>query len=281
MYHYFYKSWAVICYLVKQYVSNDCSKTAASLAYSTLLAIVPLMLVSLSIASKIPAFAHLASDVQQFILTNFVTGAAGSIVRYLNEFMSQVTRLSWTNITAFTITGLLLLYNMVMAFNSVWRVKTTWHWNFTLRFLFYFSILLLAPLMLALLLLIVSYVASMSLFSNNYFHNMVANPLVMLLPYLAAFITFSFFNWVLPTCQVKPRYALASGFISMIFFELIKYLFTWYIGVFSTYRLIYGALASIPIFFIWIYLSWVIILMGAILCKGLHTNFGLVKNNQL
>jgi membrane protein len=254
-------------------VIDDCSKTAASLAYSTLLAIVPLMLVSLTLASKVPTFSHAANDIQQFILTNFVTGAAGSIVQYLNDFMSQVTRLSWTNMIAFTVTGLLLLYNMVMAFNGVWRVQMTWHWHFTLRFLFYFSILLLAPLMLAVLLLIVSYVASWSLFANHYFHNIDMTPLIIVLPYLAAFITFSFFNWVLPTCQVKLRYAMASGFLAMIFFELTKYLFTWYISVFPTYRLIYGALASIPIFFIWIYLSWVIILMSAIFCKGLQIGF--------
>lgn len=273
MYHYFRKSWMIIYYLMTQYIKDDCSKTAASLAYSTLLAIVPLMLISLSIASKVPAFSHVVNSVQQFILINFVTGAAGSLVHYLNEFMNQVTRLSWTNIIAFTITGLLLLYNMVIAFNNVWRVPMTWHRHFTLRFLFYFSILLLAPLMLAVLLLIISYVSSLSLFSNNYFHNMIANPLILMSPYLAAFITFSFFNWMVPTCPVKLRYAVISGFISMILFELIKYLFTWYIRVFPTYKLIYGALASIPIFFIWIYLSWVVILIGAILCKGLHTYF--------
>ena len=273
MYHYFRQSWMISCYLVKQYVTDDCSKTAASLAYSTLLAIVPLMLVSLSIASKVPTFSHVVNGLQQFVLTNFVTGAAGSIVHYLDDFMSQVTHLSWTNIVAFTVTGLLLLYNMVMAFNSIWHVQMTWHWHFTLRFLFYFTILLLAPLMLAVLLLIVSYVTSLSLFSSNYFHDMITHPLVILSPYLAAFVTFSFFNWVLPTCQVKLRYALVSGFVSMIFFELIKYFFTWYISVFPTYKIIYGALATIPIFFIWIYLSWVVILIGAIFCKGLHLYF--------
>ena len=273
MYHYFLKPWTIICYLVKQYIRDNCSETAASLAYSTLLAMVPLMLVSLSVASKVPIFAHVTSSVQRFILTNFVTGAAGSIVHYLNEFVTQVTRLSWMNMTALTVTGLLLLYNMIMAFNKVWRVDMTWHWHFTMRFILYFSILLLAPLMLAILLLIVSYVASMSLFANMYFHSVVTNPLIMLSPYLAAFITFSFFNWMLPTCRVQLRYALVAGLISMILFELIKYLFTWYIKGFSTYRLVYGALATIPIFFIWIYLSWVVILIGAIFCRGLQTRF--------
>lgn len=273
MYHYFQKAWIIICYVIKQYVVDDCSKTAASLAYSTLLAIVPLMLVSLSVASRVPAVAHLASGIQQFILTNFVTNAAGSIVHYLNEFMNQLSRLSWTNMIAFTITGLLLLYNMIMAFNNVWHVQMTWYWNFTVRFLFYFSLSLLAPLMLALLLLIVSYVTPLSLLSAHYFQKIITHPFVMLSPYLAAFVTFSFFNWVLPTCQIKWRYAMISGLVSMIFFELIKYLFTWYIGVFPTYQLVYGALASIPIFFIWIYLSWVIILIGAILCRGLHHSF--------
>lgn len=265
--------WDIIVYMVAQYMDDECSRTAAALAYSTLLAIVPLMLVTLSIASKIPSFAHITNNVQHFILENFVAGAANSVSGYLNEFLKQVNKLSWTSIVAFTVTALLLLYNMVQAFNRVWAVKMVWHRKFTLRFLFYFAILLVTPVLLAIVILVVSYVTSLSFFSGARFHHLVGHPLLVSLPYIASFITFSFFNWVLPTCRVKLRFAFVSGIITTCFFELIKYLFTLYVSIFPTYRLIYGALATIPIFFLWVYLSWTLILIGAILCKGLQDHF--------
>lgn len=267
------KLWRIICYITNQYLEDNCSGTAAALAYTTLLSIVPLMLVTISVASHIPQFESMVTTIQHFLLKNFVAGAAGTISHYLDEFIHQVSRLSSTSIVAFTITALLLLYNMVHAFNLVWGVKMNWHRHFTFRFLFYFGILLITPLLLALLMTLVSYATSLSLFDNRHFHEIVAYPVIRALPYIAAVVTFTFFNWVLPTCQVKLRYAVIAGVVTTCFFELFKFFFTLYIKIFPTYRLIYGALATIPIFFLWVYLSWTLTLIGAILCKGLQDKF--------
>lgn len=257
----------------KEYVNDECSRTAASLSYSTLLAIVPLMLVSLSIASQVPAFEHATKNIQAFVLQNFVTAAAGPLTKYLNEFLKQLNRLSWTNIVAFTATALLLLFNMIHAFNRVWDVRMVWHRRFTFRFLFYFGILLITPLLLGIFMILISYVTSLSLFTNKTVHDLVSHPFLVALPYLAAFVTFTFINWVLPTCRVKLRFAAIAGIVTAALFELFKYLFTLYVSLFPTYRLIYGALATIPIFFLWVYISWTMILLGAILCKGLQDHF--------
>lgn len=271
------KLWRIICYLANQYLDDNCSGTAAALAYTTLLSMVPLMLVTISVASHIPQFEVMVTKVQHFLLQNFVAGAAGTISHYLDEFIRQVSRVSSTSIVAFTVTAILLLYNMVHAFNLVWGVKMDWHRRFTFHFLFYFGILLITPLLLALLMMLISYAASLSLFDNKHFHEIITYPVVRALPYIAAFVTFTFFNWVLPTCQVKLRYAAIAGLVTTCFFELFKYFFTLYIKIFPTYRLIYGALATIPIFFLWVYVSWTLTLLGAILCKGLQDDF----NGQL
>jgi membrane protein len=275
----FVKLWQIICYITNQYLNDNCSGTAASLAYSTLLSIVPMMLVAISIASKIPQFMQVVHNVEHFLLRNFVAGTAGTIEQYLDEFLRQVNKLSWTSIVAFTVTAILLLYNMVHAFNLIWGVEMIWKRGFTLRFIFYFGILLMTPLLLAILMLLISYVMSLSFVSNKDFHSIVAYPLLRALPYIAAFITFSFFNWVLPTCSVKLKYACIAGFVTACFFELLKYFFTLYINMFPTYRLIYGALATIPIFIVWIYLTWLQILLGGILCKGLQDNFNSEKKH--
>lgn len=267
------KLWLVTKFVFKEYFQNGGGRLASSLAYSTLLAIVPLVLVSLSIASKIPAFSHVIQQIQDFIFGNFVAGAAGSVTTYMNEFIKQLGRLTAMNIVAFSLTAILLLYNMVAAFNKIWRVKMDFRREFTFDFLRYFSILLVAPLLLTISMLVISSVTSLSLFASTYFQGLVARPFLQVLPFIIVFLTFTFLNWVLPTCEVKWRYAIISGFISMVLFEIVKYGFTLYIQIFPTYRVIYGALATIPIFFIWVYVSWVITLFGAILCKGLQDQF--------
>lgn len=267
------KIWLVIKFVFKEYFQNGGGRLASSLAYSTLLAIVPLALVSLSIASKVPAFSGVIQQIQGFILDNFVTDAAGSVSTYMNEFIKQLGLLTAMNIVAFSLTAILLLYNMVAAFNKIWRVKMDFRREFTFNFLRYFTILLVAPLLLTISMLVISSITSLSLFASDYFQGLVIKPLLQVLPFLVVFMTFTFFNWVLPTCEVKWRYAIISGFVSMILFEGVKKGFTLYIQMFPTYRIIYGALATIPIFFIWVYVSWVITLFGAIFCKGLQDHF--------
>lgn len=270
---FFRNTWNILCYITNQYLEDDCSGTAASLAYSTILSVVPMLLVLITIASKIPQFATVVRDIEHFVLRNFVAESAGALEQYLNEFLTQVNKLSWTSIVAFTGTALLLLYNMVHAFNLIWGVRMEWHRRFTLHFIFYFGILLMTPLMLAFLMILISYVMSLSITSSAGFHNIVAYPLLRASPYIAAFLIFTFFNWVLPTCKVKLRYACVAGFITACIFELLKFFFTLYIHMFPTYRLIYGALATIPILILWIYLSWLVILIGGIVCKGLQDHF--------
>ena len=266
-----HRLWEVTKYTGKQYVEDQCSRTAAALAYSTLLAMVPLMLVSLSIASAFPQFDHTTQALQNFILENFVSGSAGQLQVYIKQFIHQLNRLSWTNIVAFSFTALLLLYNMVEAFNRIWGVKM--RIRFALKFFIYFIVLLAMPLLFGLLMILISYVGSISFFGDAGFHRFVGHPAILVLPYVATFVVFAIFNWVLPSCKVKIRFALTAGLVSMLLFELMRYGFTTYIKLFPTYQLIYGARAIIPIFFVWVYLSWIIILFGAILCKGLQDKF--------
>lgn len=92
-----------------------------------------------------------------------------------------------------------------------------------------------------------------------------------LLPYFAAGLVFTLFNWLLPSCRVKLRYALVGGIMTAVLFEGVKVVFSLYFRYFPTYRLIYGAFAAIPIFLIWIYVSWIIILLGALVCCNVQS----------
>lgn len=263
-----YRSWEMLHIVAKRFVADQCSRAAAALSYTTLLAIVPLMLVGISIVSKLPSVMHEATALQDFVIKNFSAGSSTVLTTHLDTFLQQVHKLSWTNIIAFSVTALLLAYNMVHAFNMIWGVRL--HKRFALSFILYFVVLLLAPLLFGTLMLLVSYVGSMSYFTGEGFHHFVARPFIFLSPYIAAFFVFSFFNWALPSCKVKIRYALVGGLITACLFELIKYFFMLYVQLFPTYRMIYGTLATIPIFFVWVYLSWIMILVGALFCEALQ-----------
>ncbi len=254
-----------LAYIYQRFDEDGCSYMAASLAYSTLLSLVPLTMVSVLILSHFPIFQGTTQTIQQFILQNFVATSANVISEQLSKFIASIQVLSWTNILMLIVVSVLMMYNMVCAFNRIWQVKVQRH--LALSFIIYVGILLITPIFFGVLLLISSYLASLPLISGTTADIFIKKPLLIILPYVAAFITFTFFNWVLPSAKVKLWHAAIAGFLTTVLFELAKYLFSLYLTYIPTYRLIYGALATIPLFLIWLYLCWLIILFGGIICK--------------
>ena len=181
----------------------------------------------------------------------------------VQQFMSNINQMDWINVLASAVTSVFLVYNMVDAFNVIWGVKFKAHRG--LSFLMYFLFLIVCPILFGLILFVFLFISSLSLFGDGIIH-----PLTVSLPYLTAFFGFTFFQWVLPSCKVKLRHAVVAGFFTAVFFEVARQVFSLYLKFFPSYQVIYGALAAIPILLVWIYLSWVIILVGAELCYFLQ-----------
>lgn len=256
---------AVFSTLYHQFFEFHCPSRAASLAYATLLSLVPLMMVSFYILSWFPVFHGAGVTLQKFVVSNFVADSATVISGYLNNFLSHLRVLSMTNMSFLGVISILMLYNMVSAFNEIWHVKMETH--FAIAFGIYLLVLLVTPLLFGAMLVIVSYFSSLHFIATAKAAAVIKKPFIMVLPYLFEFIMFTFFNWVLPSCKVRLRYAVIAGFLTMILFEIAKYGFILYLHYVPTYRLIYGALSTIPIFLIWMYVSWLIILLGALVCQ--------------
>ena len=259
------KTWKFLAHLYNRFDQDGCSHLAASLAYSTLLSLVPLAMVGFLVLSRFPILKGTGEALQQFILQNFVATSANVIASHLNEFLSSVQVLSWTNIVALIVVSVLLMYNMVRSFNRIWHVQL--RRSLALSFIVYVLILFLTPIFFGVLLLLSSYLASLPLISGTTTVLFLKKPLLIILPYAVSFVTFTFFNWILPSAKVKLWHAVVAGFLTTLLFETAKYIFTLYLTYFPTYRLIYGAFATIPIFLIWIYVCWSIILFGAIVCN--------------
>lgn len=255
----------VFATLYHRFFDDHCPSRAASLAYTTLLSLVPLMMVGFFILSWVPMFKGVAPQIQKFIVSNFVADSATVISQYLNDFLGHLRDLSITNIGFLGIVSILLIYNMVGAFNEIWHVRMETH--FAIAFGIYLLVLLFTPLLFALLIVMISYFASTPFVGSTAAVSFIKKPLFKVLPYLCEFIVFSFFNYVLPSTRVRLIYALIAGAMTTILFEFAKLGFTFYLNYVPTYRLIYGALATIPIFLIWIYVVWLIILFCALCCN--------------
>ncbi len=269
------KIWHTFYYIGQRFFADDCANRTPSLAYTALLSLVPVMMMSFWILSLFPIFAGTEQALQNFVLTNFVADSATVIAKHLNYFLEQISVLSWTNLMFLTVIGTLMIFDMVRAFNGIWHVKVTG--NFALSFFFYVIAVLFTPILLGVLVVVSSHLASVPYIAQIIHISFWEVILLYALPYLVAFVTFTFFNWALPSCTVPLRNAAMAGFVTTFLFECAKYAFTFYLSYLSPYKLIYGALATIPIFLLWIYLTWVVILVGAVVCNVL-TN-GIPKNN--
>jgi len=254
--------------LYRDFADNYIMNHAAALAYSTLLSLVPFLVVIFYISSHLPIFQNGAEVVQRFIVNHFVATSANVIETHLQDFLQQMGKLSWIGVASLAFVALWLMYNMVSVFNIIWRAQIKR--SLALSFIIYLIILLVTPIIFGSLILLSSYLSSLSFFLSQK-GVAVRQPLLFILPYFSTFIAFTLLNWALPSCRVRLKAAVMAGAITMILFESAKYFFVLYLSYFPTYQLLYGALATIPIFLVWLFLSWSIILFGAVVCYHVHS----------
>jgi membrane protein len=239
---------------------------ASSLTLSSLLNLVPLMVVVFSAFSIFPFFETLSLKLQDFIFSNFVPSSGQIIQGYIRSFEQQAHQLPVAAFAFLFVTVAILMYNIEAHLNIIFRVPKSR--RFSDAVLLYWGMLTLAPIFLGLSLVFSSYVASLEFFSGDVLEG--ATKLIILLPPLSAFLAFLFLYMTVPNSSIKLKDASYGAFVAMLLFEAAKLLFAFYLKYFPTYALIYGALAIIPIFIIWIYLSWVIFLVGALITAKLR-----------
>lgn len=245
-----------ISFVVQHFIADDCIYRASALAFTTLLAIVPLMTVSFAILSAFPVFQNLTDPIQDFIFANFVPTTGKIIQDYLHSLATQASKLSVMGVLLLFSIALLVMYTIESAMNKIWQVASSRHG--ISAFLLYWSIVSLAPLLLGLSIAISSYFLSLPFIATH------DTPVFLgYLPFLLSFAGFTFLYVVVPNCPVRPLYGLYGGVIAALLFESAKLAFAYFITHYNTYQLLYGAFATVPILFIWIYWVWFITLLGA------------------
>ncbi|WP_164231549.1 virulence factor BrkB family protein [Wenzhouxiangella sp. XN201] len=244
-------------------------EAAAALSYTSLLALVPLMAVMLGVISAFPVFDQWAADVESYIFSNFVPTAGDAIQQHLNEFVERTAGLTGAGTVFLIVTAILLMSTIERSFNRIWRVAKPR--GITGRLLTYWSVLTLGPLLMGGSLALTSYLAAVPQLAPEAVRSVLQAFILNLTPFFVSLIGFALVFLVVPNRKVRLRHALVGAFISAVLFELAKRGFVLYVTHFPTYERLYGALATVPIFLVWIYLSWVVVLLGASVAAALTT----------
>lgn len=254
---------------IRQFLRHEGTQNAAALTYATLLSLVPLMTVTLAVFSAFPVADRVYEAIQGFIFQNFVPTSGELIQKYLEEFSSKASKMSGAGFGFLVVVALMMMANIDRALNAIWEVR---HERSLLnKFLIYWAVLSLGPLLIGVSFLVTSYVISLPLLSDAATTG-AGRYLLRLAPVLISTLTFTMLYLVVPNRRVRLRYALAGGSAAALLFEGAKQAFGLYIRAFPTYEAIYGALATVPIFLVWVYLSWMVVLLGAELTHCLSSH---------
>ena len=180
---------------------------------------------------------------------------------YLHQFSQQAQKLTVVGIVFLMITAFMMLRAIENTFNQIWQLPSGR--KGLSSFLLYWAILSLGPLMLSAGFAVSSYIASLGLWKEDWVPTFGTIALGLIIPYLSSFLAFTLIYWAVPNCNVSLKHAAIGGALASLLFELGKEIFSAATTFFPSYQLIYGAFAAVPLFLLWLYISWVVILFAA------------------
>lgn len=236
-------------------------QTASSLAYTTLLSIVPLVTVMFGLFGKISVLQEFSSTIQDFVFNNFVPEFGMTIQGYIGEFSTKASQLTLSGIMILVLIAIMLMATIDNAFNRIWYVKNKR--SPVARLLVYWAVLTMGPVLIGVGLASTSYLLTLPVVIDVDTSLGIKSRLLSWLPFLTTTTAFTLLYILVPNCYVPKKHAVLGGIICAVLFEFAKYGFGVYVKEMPSYENIYGAIAIVPLFLIWIYVSWMIVLFGA------------------
>ena len=246
-----------------RFVEDRLGLTAGSLTFTTLIALVPLVTVTLAVFTAFPMFAGFEGALQKYFLQNLVPeGIARPVLRSLTTFASKARGVGTVGLLLLVATALAMALTIDRALNAIWRVRRAR--PFAQRILVYWAGLTLGPLVLGVSVSLTSYAVSASRGLVTGLPGGVGFLLELMQFVLFAGATAAMFHYV-PNTSVRWRHAWAGGLFVAAAFEGAKKVLAWYVEAVPTFSAVYGAFATLPILLLWVYLAWVIVLLGAVI----------------
>lgn len=254
-------------YTLRRFNADGCFAASGALSYAALVSLVPLAVIALGTLSVVPIFSHLHDQILAFTFKYFVPSIGEEAGWWFRVFANSAAQTTAIGIVGIAATGVLLLATVEDQLNLIWRVTAPRPWG--QRVLAYWALITLGPLLLGLSLSLSTYfeiAARRAGFSQEAFQWLESgwlHGLARSVPALLEFTALTLLYWLIPNCAVRWRDAALGAIVATAAIEALKIGFSIYIGAMSYYQTVYGALATIPIFLLWMYISWMAVLLGA------------------
>lgn len=242
-------------------------QVAGSLTFTTMLAMVPVLTIALAIFTAFPLFNTFRASLEAYFIQNLMPKAiSNNIIGYLNQFASKSMRLSAVGGVFLFVTAVTMMSMIDHVLNRIWQVRT--QRPLTQRILVYWALITLGPLLLGVSVTLTSYLftATGGIVFDVPFAGVALYTLISIVLTTAAF---TLLYVAVPNRLIDWRDAAWGGLLAALAFEIAKRLFATYIAKFPTYTMVYGAVAAVPIFLLWIYIFWMITLVGALFAAAL------------
>lgn len=248
-------------FAARRFVEDRCLMVAGSLTYTSLLALVPLFTVTLVLTSHIAVTRDLILEVKSFALNNLVPDVGGRVVTmYMEQFSQNAAKLTIIGLLIVLGTAVALMFTIDTAFNDIWRARRRRPW--WKRLAAYLGLLAVGPLLIGASLTLTSYLVHWSRRLDRLLPSL-DDWLLQLIPFALTTLALVIAYRVMPARHVPIRHAIAGGVFAGLLFEIVKHLFVVYIMRVPTYSVVYGAFASVPIFLVWLFCCWIVVLIGA------------------
>jgi len=258
----------ILSTFLSQLKNERIAVSAGHMAYVSLLSLVPVVMVFFMVMSAFPAFSDMRESLENFIFSNFVPASGDVVQNHMSEFVGNASEMGAVSIASLLVVALLLISNIDKTLNHLWKTKIQRPIIYTLAI--YWMVITLGPLLIGLSIAVSSYLAAIAEFADGYTPGF-GTAILKMVPSVAAIGAFLLLYMVVPNRPVRAKYAIWGAVLAAILFELSKKAFAFYVANFPSYQIIYGALAVVPILFVWVYLCWIVVLVGAVCSYAITT----------
>jgi membrane protein len=264
---------AFAMYSLRRFLADGCFSASGALSYTTLVSLVPLAVIAFGTLSAFPIFAQVHDELVALAFRTLVPSIGEQAAWWFRAFADSAAQTTAIGIAGISATGILLLVTVEDQLNLIWRVTSPRPW--VQRILAYWTLITLGPLLIGISLSLSTYFEiaarqvglgqeAVAWFASSWLHS-----LARAVPAALEFVALTLLYCLIPNCAVRWRDGAFGALIATIAVEILKVGFSFYIGISSFYQTVYGALAIIPIFLLWMYISWMAVLLGAVVAAAL------------
>ena len=255
-----------LSHIARHYHDVRCRTVAASLSYTSLLALVPFMAIVFAVLAAVPALEGFRIELQEFVFANLMPESGDTFAAYFDGFLANAGKMTGFGIVGLVIAAMMLINTIFKNINLIFRVDRPR--PIMLRLIVYVGVLVGGPLVLAVSFSMATYIFALTKGLELEVFTGVMGRLTRLMPAFILIVGFAGFYKVVPNRHVRWRDAFLGGLLAGVMFSGLRWLFGIYLVYFPTYKALYGALSAVPVFMLWMFLSWAVVLFGAVVAAS-------------